>query len=989
MKIWITNVRSISTKTAKSTATYHFIKKNIIQHQPDIAILTETNHQSTWPAVGEYAIYYTEPDPAQGVQIWIKKDLNPHLIKAWDTTAVAVGIAQDITILGVYCPANRYLKATQEAINEIILNNPNWVIAGDIEQFEGILKVPTNWMKPATSRWKRKGGQLTNMKPTEALASNMGISHLTATDIRPSDHYVIEVTTAISCVTRNRDVIPSRTRTEQAMEQARTREQVGRKWPQKMIPDIVPMKQIQQRQTFNTTIANIDQDMLDNGQAEAWAKMHQAETQEYMRKLSKGTTKMQWQAIRKELATADKQLIIISGLTRPNGTITNDRSEMNEMLRKVYQPIFYNPEYKEGHPERADGGPSDAQMEQMLEGIIDRLRDTRAMGVDAMPFKRLKEEPMRHNTICLIKHMIKANRVEAKWKIVRVMSKSKTPSATPTPEDTRTLSVLTSCYTIIEGYLRNYMDEPINKLIPGYQMGFKKGRSIIDNITLLKQMVSQATQHNKFAAVLALDLRKAYDLIHRQAVYEALSKTECPLHAQQLYKEITTGMKMKIGDHEHNIIIPYNNGVPQGSAIAPEVFNLTLDMALRKANLVEGYQIIGYADNITYVCTDPKEVNTIMEKARAMSIYGLEVSAKSTLLIAKGRKEAAKIQGISIAKEMKYLGTMVHKNMTQRGIKTRTRHIAEEGARQIRYRKYNYLTTAAQRTALYSLVLGKIRAQMIPDVRCGWLKPEEAEEAIVKAAKNRMGAKQIPWRFIRDYYDWHIAESIKINIGKTQGIKIKQGKRSIPWYKRLQDANPKQVYQAIFSKYWFSRKTGRPVHCIQCRKDIDITDPCEHVTITIKAKTTWAWTSITTWLTNCRKQKSINTLTYLGKDVTADIVQEIINIRTKLLTINNPPSVGHPKRRTETNRRKEKQTRTQAYKEHKLQRRIDNHKITDFAQAILYDVGEGLTRASDVIHMNRSQNEERRKVRKQLDEDNNRGEEKKAIKAGSSNQAGP
>ena len=127
---------------------------------------------------------------------------------------------------------------------------------------------------------------------------------------------------------------------------------------------------------------------------------------------------------------------------------------------------------------------------------------------------------------------------------------SKTDSEFPKPEETRLLSVLTAKYTLVEGYLYGIMKEHVNKAIPQYQVGFKPGKRMEQSTTALKKMIEEAKEE-KTLAILTIDLKKAYDMVKREKVYEALQyDTMVPKHAQDLYRNITTGMKMRLGTEQ-------------------------------------------------------------------------------------------------------------------------------------------------------------------------------------------------------------------------------------------------------------------------------------------------------------------------------------------------------------------------------------------------------------------------------------------------------
>ena len=70
----------------------------------------------------------------------------------------------------------------------------------------------------------------------------------------------------------------------------------------------------------------------------------------------------------------------------------------------------------------------------------------------------------------------------------------------------------------------------MEEVVPDSQCGFRKGRGYTDMIFYARQLVEKAREHNTKVFMLFVNLRKAYDSIHRQALWLVLQK----LHYLQL-----------------------------------------------------------------------------------------------------------------------------------------------------------------------------------------------------------------------------------------------------------------------------------------------------------------------------------------------------------------------------------------------------------------------------------------------------------------------
>jgi RNA-directed DNA polymerase len=107
-----------------------------------------------------------------------------------------------------------------------------------------------------------------------------------------------------------------------------------------------------------------------------------------------------------------------------------------------------------------------------------------------------------------------------------------------------------------------------------------------------------------------VDLRSAYDRVNRQTLIELIRKKEILNKDQtQLLQFLLRNCTTKYGDYETGL----TNGVPQGSTLAPVLFNIfveTLSDNLRET----GMQFQFYADDIVVLADDDtvrKAISTI------------------------------------------------------------------------------------------------------------------------------------------------------------------------------------------------------------------------------------------------------------------------------------------------------------------------------------------------------------------------------------------
>jgi len=61
-----------------------------------------------------------------------------------------------------------------------------------------------------------------------------------------------------------------------------------------------------------------------------------------------------------------------------------------------------------------------------------------------------------------------------------------------------------------------------------YQNGFREGRSVIDNIFALRIINEKLWEYNQSVRHLFIDFRKAYDSVHREALWKCMKEFKIP-----------------------------------------------------------------------------------------------------------------------------------------------------------------------------------------------------------------------------------------------------------------------------------------------------------------------------------------------------------------------------------------------------------------------------------------------------------------------------
>ena len=264
------------------------------------------------------------------------------------------------------------------------------------------------------------------------------------------------------------------------------------------------------------------------------------------------------------------------------------------------------------------------------------------------------------------------------------------------PDNYRGISLTCVMAKLFNRLVLNRIRDPIDPHLRSAQNGFRKGRSTVGQILALRRLIEEVKRNNLTAVLCFVDFRKAFDSIHRGVMIKILRAYGVPPNLlkaiETLYRDTSARVVTSDGESEEFRI---HAGVLQGDTLAPFLFIVALDYALRKAIAGREEELgftltrrrsrrqpavvltdLDYADDICLVSKEAEQAQELLTRVETeCAKVGLRLNAKKTEYIAYNlpaeHPPLRTVDGTVLREvnDFKYLGSWV--NSTDRDVKDR------------------------------------------------------------------------------------------------------------------------------------------------------------------------------------------------------------------------------------------------------------------------------------------------------------------------------
>ena len=203
------------------------------------------------------------------------------------------------------------------------------------------------------------------------------------------------------------------------------------------------------------------------------------------------------------------------------------------------------------------------------------------------------------------------------------------------------------------------------------QFGFMPGRSTMEAIFLVRQLMERYREQKKDLHMVFIDLEKAYDKIPRNVMWWALEKHKVPAKyitlIKDMYNNVVTSVRTSDVDTDD---FPIKIGLHQGSALSPYLFALVMDEVTRGIQGDIPWCML-FADDVVLVDDSRTGVNRKLELWRqTLESKGFRLSRTKTEYMMCGfsttscEEEEVSLDGQVVPRKdtFRYLGSMLQED---------------------------------------------------------------------------------------------------------------------------------------------------------------------------------------------------------------------------------------------------------------------------------------------------------------------------------------
>ena len=399
------------------------------------------------------------------------------------------------------------------------------------------------------------------------------------------------------------------------------------------------------RSTKNNTLRNKLSRMINKQIKKDKNKWISDRCDEVDKNIKANRTKLAYDTIKQ--ITNSKSNSTINQIEDSNGNILSDENSIlnrwKEYCQNLYSVVHIDIPDSINEPTNINDQYVNPPTYDEVERAAKTLKSNKAPGIDGIQGDILKLAPpevikVYHDLILNIWHNESWPKRWCQSIVIPLHKKGSKLSC----NNYRTLSLISHPSKILLRIIQNRLQTHAENILDQEQAGFRTGKSTIDQIFTLNQLVEKFLEMDRQIYHIFVDFEKAFDSVNHTLLWKILTIEGIPPKYTNLIRSLYNNAN-SIVRISNNTSQPFQQqrGVRQGCIISPLIFNLFLQHVINEStikNIDDGIKVQGqticylaFADDIDIVSDNPTSCNRQASKLwETASEYGLKVSVTKT-----------------------------------------------------------------------------------------------------------------------------------------------------------------------------------------------------------------------------------------------------------------------------------------------------------------------------------------------------------------------